>query len=566
MRIPASAASLAILATAASAAPSYVQSHQPLGQLAFTAVASPAASLSSWISASVGSIWQPLIDHFGGGLDTASSLEVKLARATEEGKSIYDVITEYEEFSQLAKAVSHASESTKDLLKGKTGAKLTLFAPVNWHKHDDRDDDDDALVSEYPAEQSASKASLSQGKASWALVEEGIRALEENHGNDDDDDERKRRHLAHLVDAVLAYHLVGAEEPLLAADIIQNSTIATKFSVPAEAAKIIGPLNDGLPLRIRITKLLLPKPGVYLNFYSPVVYKDVKLSNGILHAVKYPLFQFPSILAGLYSAQPEFSTLTTAFLKTDAAGYLALPVPKHRKGTEQDDQHASHHDDHRASFSDPKGTPASTLFAPSNLAWDALPWAFRAYLFSPWGRDLLGKILMLHSIPRDIIYADSVHHVKHHNKPSEFVTATISSNDQSWTGLAGLFEGSARPYGDVNVTKYTFDSVLPKLKEGEPLPPPDRATEFEQVDVEVFRCHVLPGGKGPLLTKLRVQNEVPVIVSDIVNLNGASHLINHFIKPKGHPHKGIWADLASEVKARGFGEVDLAAEFRANKW
>lgn len=554
------------MATAVSSAPS--NNHHD--QLSFTpASIAPTASISSWLSNGIASLLEPLTGAF----DSAKAVQsgkANLAPASDEDKSIYDIITEHAEFSKLAKAVNYSSDSTKELLKGKTGVKLTLFAPVNWHDHGDDDDDDDHFI----ASQTPSRASLAHGKSSWTMIERKIDELHASDDDDDDDRERKRRRLAHFIDGVLAYHLVDSEHPLVALDVVENSTLATKLSITGKAAEYLGPLNDGLPLRIRVGKSLIPKPGVYLNFYSRVIYPDIKLSNGILHAVQYPLFQFPSILQGLYAAQPEFSTLTTGFLKTEAEGYFALPpVHKHHDDDGDDSAKTADHrdDDHRGrkprhiSFSDHKGSPASTLFAPSNLAWDALPWAFRAYLFSPFGEDLLGKVLMLHSIPQDLVYADSVHHVKGHNKPHEPETISYDITPTVIHRMAAMLDGDEKPSGRVNVTKYTFNSVLPKLKDGEDLPPPDKAKEFETVDVEVWRYRLL-GNRGPLQTRLRVQGKA-VAVHDIVNLNGATHLINHFIKPKGHhEHRGIWHQVAREASLLGFGHVDMAAEIKADAW
>lgn len=519
------------LATAASSAPS------PSTQLHFASNEAPSVSIASWLSSSIASLIKPVSDT----VDLSWHL-------THHDKSIYDVITERPEFSKLAKAVNYSSEATKALLRGDEGKQLTLFAPKNWESHRGGRSGDNMA-----------EAQLSHVHSSWALIDKKIddfKAMDE--GGDDDDDERRRRRrrmLAHFIDAVLAYHLVDSDTPLKSTEIAQNSTVATKLSINGKAAEYIGHLNDGLPLRIRVGKSLLPKPGVYLNFYSRVVYPDVELSNGILHAVDYPLFQFPSILQGLFFTQPEFSTLTSAFQKTKAEGYLALPPMKHPK---HNSSAAHHHHGKHPNFSDEKGTEAATLFAPSNLAWDRLPWGFRAYLFSPWGEKLLGKILMLHSIPNDIVYADSVHHVNRHDGHDSHVPQAVTS---AMGSNSNVFDS---PHGG-NVTRYTVDSVLPKLKHGEPLPPPDKAKEFEQVDVEVYRYYLLPGNKGPLQTRIAVQG-VPVVIQDVVNLNGAQHLLTRFIKPKGHPHEGVWADVAREASALGFGDVDLVAEASTAEW
>ncbi|PWN26115.1 hypothetical protein BDZ90DRAFT_265355 [Jaminaea rosea] len=513
---------LALAATAANAAPSSPQ------QLSFASTEAPSISAASWLSSGISS----------------------LLKSAAGDKTIYDVITTHAEFSKLAKAVNYSSEETKDLLKGKTGGKLTLFAPKDWkmphHKRDDEMTD----------------AHLAQVGTSWALLDQKVEAFEaaealrESSDDDDDDDDdekrRRRRMLAKFIDSVLAYHLVDTSHPLKASSIAQNSTVATKLSITGKLANYIGKLSDGQPLRLRVGKSLVPKPGVYLNFYSRVVYPDVELANGIIHVVDYPLFQFPSILQGLYFTQPQFSTLTSAFQKTKSDGYLALPPMKHHGGHDgHNESHSDHHhhQHRRPDFSDPKGTEAATLFAPSNAAWDRLPWSFRAYLFSPWGRDLLGKVLMLHSIPDDIVYADSVHHVHRNgrNRSSSVATTTTSMENGA------------------NVTRYTFDSVLPKLRRGHDTPPPDEAKEFEQVDVAVYRYYLLPGSKGPLQTRMEVQG-VPVLIQDVVNLNGAGHLITKFIKPKGHPHEGVWADVAREASAYGFGEVDLMEEARVEAW
>ena len=230
-----------------------------------------------------------------------------------------------------------------------------------------------------------------------------------------------------------------------------------------------------------------------------------------------------------------------------AAQYLAYRPYRH--GHHGDHGDHGHHGDHGkhgedvpaagCSNSSFVGVPAETVFVPTNLAWLRLPFIFRAYLFSPWGYHLLQKVFMLHSLPSDIVYADFVHHVKRGKgkgvvEPRE---VTVSSS--------------------ANKTSYTFDTVLPSLK-GE-------KGKFEQVDVDVYRYNLLPGGKGPLQTRVVVQN-VSVILQDIPASNGVYHAIDKFIKPKGHPEKGLWAEIASAAEAAGFGSVDLAAEASAALW
>lgn len=569
----------AAAASSANAAPNYNHNHnQFVADNAALAGLDLSTGLTSHLSSSIASILSPLTSIWKSShSDAPAAATWDLTSADHSDKSIYDVITTDEHFTQLAKAVRYSSEHVKDLLKGKGDEKLTIFAPVNVHREHHAKD----LKAFEDESQGGAASSLMQATSSWQIVEDRIAEFEEQELTSDDEDndkERRRRRLAHFIDAVLLYHLVDSKHEVFARELLDFSTVPTKLSIHGKAAEYIGKLNDGLPLRLRVFRSLIPQPGVYLNFYSRVIHPDVKLANGVLHAVQYPLFQFPSILQGLFSGQPQFSTLTSALLKLDAEGYLALPIPKrHRDNhnhTHEEDFEIQHHHrlPHNAKrgLADKKGTAAATLFAPSNVAWDALPWSFRAYLFSPWGAGLLGKIIMLHSIPRDIVYADSVHHVHHHNGKHRQVQGVTVTYDEPRL-IAKMWgandENLPMPHSSATVTRYTVDSVLPKLPddgEGE-LPPPDEATEFEQVDVEVWRYHLLPNNKGPRHTAVKVQgNWAPF--PDIVNLNGASHYLTHFIKPKGHPSKGLWAEVAQQAEAHGFGSVDLNQEMKSQAW
>lgn len=561
--------SLACLAVAA-AAPLAAAAPSSTGQLSFANALNPATSgFSSWLSSSIQHALSPIL----GSSDDATWA----THNHDSDKTIYDVIAERREFRQLFKAVNYSSDSTKALLKGST--PLTIFAPVNQKHHHHGGDDHDELA--LAAQGPHIKGGLSQGLVSWNMVNRKIEKFEDSMTTSDDDDdekERKRKALAAFIDAVLAYHLVLSDEPLTANELIQNSTVSSRLSIEGKAADTIGHLNDGLPLRIRVGKSLIPRPGVYLNFYSRIIKADVKVSNGILHVVDYPLFQFPSILAGLFATQPEFSTLTTGLLKTMSAGYFALPPPHHPRGGHEGDDDGSkqdsgeHHHDHEGEdrshphyhhhgFSNRKGTIGSTLFAPSNAAWDKLPWGFRAYLFSPWGEELLGKVLMLHSLPDDIFYADSVHHITNQTH-GHGVQGEVEYIDD-FSDLTHIFDKGDNIPKHAEKTKYVFDSVLPKLKgnDTDPVPKPDQ--EREKVYVNVYRYHLLPGGRGPLQTRVTAQG-VPVLFQDVVNLNGATHVINDFIKPAEHPHHGVWAEVARQAEAFGYGSVDLVEEM--GKW
>ncbi|EPQ30418.1 uncharacterized protein PFL1_01944 [Pseudozyma flocculosa PF-1] len=451
----------------------------------------------------------------------------------DEGKSILDIINGNDDFRQLAHVLNYSSDSTKQLLDSKD-KKLTFFAPVNWHgEHhggdgDDHDGDHQALAHRHAATQH------------WNFIEHHIALFEQDYGvashgggHDDDDDNKKRRReiIQHLIDAEAYYHLVRSDEPIDSKTLAENSTVASQLNTGTEHR-----YNDGTDWRIRVGKSLLPIPGIYLNTYSRVVKPDLKAQNGLIHAIKYPLLLPPDVLQSLFFGQTTFSTTTSALQKVHAAKYLAYrPFHGHGHGH-------GHHDgkdgDDKDSF---PGVAAETFFAPTNLAWSKLPFTFRAYLFSPWGYHLLQKVFMLHSLPSDIVYADFVHHVERSKKHRGPATPREISVDD-----------------DSQKTSYTFDSVLPAING-------TGKGEYEQVDVDVYRYHLVPGGKGPLQTRVVVQG-VPVIVQDLPAANGVFHAIDSFIKPKGHPHKGLWADIAREAQAAGFGTVDLEREARLASW
>ncbi|SJX63091.1 uncharacterized protein SRS1_13917 [Sporisorium reilianum f. sp. reilianum] len=454
----------------------------------------------------------------------------------DEGKTIWDVINESEEFSQLAHVLNYSSDATKDILK--KNQDLTLFAPLNWHHHrdgGDHDGDKEAFQD------------LTFGPASiqeWNNIQKHIADYERDFGlhsaqdDDKDEDEKKRRRelLRHLIDATALYHLVRSDTVLDAKAIADNSSVATWLNTGKSHAT-----NDGTDWRVRTGKSLLPLPAIYLNFYSRVVKPDIRTKNGLIHAIKYPLLPPPDVLQSLFFGQTTFSTTTSALQKVHAAKYLTYrPGHYHHHGGHGGKQTAGSIDaSHHESNDTFKGVSAETFFAPTNLAWSRLPFAFRAYLFSPWGYHLLQKVLMLHSLPSDIVYADFVHHVSHSGKAMPQAVHTTEE------------------FGHANKTTYTFDTVLPALN--------GKKGEFETLDVDVYRYYLLPGQKGPLQTRVVVQN-VSVILQDIPASNGAWHGISTLVKPKGHPHKGVWAEVAAAAEEAGFGKIDLVAEAQANLW
>ena len=96
--------------------------------------------------------------------------------------------------------------------------------------------------------------------------------LLDSSDDDDEDKERKHRIIKKILTAVLKYHILPDE--LAAKELAKNTTFATALT-----------LGDGSfnsePLRLRVEQPpRLFKPTLSLNFYSKVVFADVKTKNG----------------------------------------------------------------------------------------------------------------------------------------------------------------------------------------------------------------------------------------------------------------------------------------------
>lgn len=500
-----------------------------------------ASPLSSWISSSLFQWVTPTVKSIQ---DDASQYVSSVADGMMgpmvvpdySDYSIWDVIQENEHLADLKKVLKYAGPESKELLNDKE-KKLTFLAPINWRKGKDHDKEAQAL---------------------WDPIQREIDELEEEalwSESDEDKDrkERKKKVLAYLIDKTLLYHVIDSKHPLKGSAIAQNSSVATLLTV-GKAKRVIGNLWDGEQFRLRVGKSLLPRPGAYFNFYSRLVYADVQVGESIVHAVSFPILIPPSILQSLFFAQNDFSGLTSALQKVDAAGYFKLPI------NESAIHH--HHHDHKSLLREgshehhhhhPHGVGGLTLFAPANTAFGTLPFKLKLFLFSPFGARVLKYILALHSLPKTIFYADWYHTVGSSSKDNEAKQYTIGPVDL----FAATGESTASRY--VNVSEYTFDSACPKLHFNKSINAwVEKEMEFETVDVKVYRYYLLPNEKGPLQTRITANN-VSVLFQDIPSANGVFHRIDRFMMPKHHPHKGLWAHIAHEAEKAGFGSIDLSS-------
>lgn len=585
--VPVALAVAAATVSGAHAAPS--QQSQYADGLGETSAA--AAPLVSWFSSTISQLI-PSSSYFSAQspqyVDYARSsdkLYSSLDKPDYSDYTIWKVIQENEHLSDFKRVLKYSGPGSKELLDDKS-KKLTFLAPVNWHhdKHDHEGRD----------------SGLSSVMPQWNAIEHQINMFEEDdedkHSSarwfkDDEDRKRKRKAIAYLIDATVKYHVIHAHEPLTAWDVAQNSSVATSLSIGSGKARdVLGNLLDGEHFRLRVGKSLLPKPSAYFNFYSRLVFPDVNVGGSIVHAVSFPILIPPSALQTLFFAQPYFGSLTTALQKVWVARYLGYPI----------NATAMHHHDYMSMMHDasamepaeqlthmlggedakepskdrqhhyhgnPKGLTGVTLFAPANVAWGRLPPVLRLFLFSPFGKHVLQKVLALHALPWTIFYADFVHE---HGKKAALASAAANNGlvaHEEHTDLdAGRLIASGKwpftgsqaaplPLGAANVTKYTFTTGCPKLHWNKTTEIYSKY-EFETVDVEVYRYYILPGNRGPLQTRVSVQG-VPVLIQDIPAGNGALHQIERFIMPKDHPHKGIWAHMADQARLYGFGDVDV---------
>ncbi|PWN41050.1 hypothetical protein IE81DRAFT_324966 [Ceraceosorus guamensis] len=475
-----------------------------------------------------------------------------------EDKSLLEIIKSTPDLSFFAKILNYSSDSTKELLDGGKD-KLTLLAPLNWHHDDHAGSDIDSTTASIYGPRSVI--------AHWAHLESSVDELSASSGDDDDEEKRKRRAaIRYLIDLTVRYHLIAPDSgaAVTAKQIAAKSSVATELVIPASAEKYVGKLLGGAPFRLRSGKSLLPRPGVYFNFFSRLVQPDVKASGGsILHAVSLPLLIPPSdFQTVLFGSAYNLGATATALYRTGGAGFFTLPHLKH------DDDKSGHaaqflrileekdDDGYKAPALPGPGEPGITLFAPTNLAWTKVPARFKFFLLSPFGTRLLAKAFMLHALPINIVYADAVYQY-------DF------DEDKAAFPIHGKHSVEHKPL-PVNVTTYELQSALPKLKhkhhhdgDADATKKPSR----EIVTVKVYCYPLVPGG-GPLQTRVEVQG-VPVVVQDIPTANGAVHLIDSFIMPKGHEHgksiapgqewasenlSGVWKEIDEESARLGFSD------------
>lgn len=168
-----------------------------------------------------------------------------------------------------------------------------------------------------------------------------------------------------FMENALLYHIGLGDLP--AVQLLKANTIATAYD-----EKLLG----GEPQRIRTSVGL---GGLKLNFYSKVVAADFKAKNGIIHGIRELLIPPPMVGRELTLFPAEFSTLLLAYEKTNFVEFIH-----------------------------PIKMVGSTVFAPSNKAFQKLGLKANAFLFnSETGLKYLKAILKYHIVANATLYTDA---------------------------------------------------------------------------------------------------------------------------------------------------------------
>ncbi|KAJ3533420.1 hypothetical protein NM208_g7994 [Fusarium decemcellulare] len=171
-----------------------------------------------------------------------------------------------------------------------------------------------------------------------------------------------------FIENVLKYHVGLGEYP--AGRILHTHTLPTAFDEPWLGDK---------PQRLRTS---VGWGGVRVNVYSKVVAVNFKAKNGWIHAVNRILVPPPMIGREISLFPAQFSTLLLAYDKTDFVKFV-----------------------HNVKMI------GSTVFAPSNEAWQRLGPKANAFLFNTEkGKKYLKALLKYQIVPNTTVYSDEIYY------------------------------------------------------------------------------------------------------------------------------------------------------------
>ncbi|PFH47684.1 hypothetical protein AMATHDRAFT_151549 [Amanita thiersii Skay4041] len=366
----------------------------------------------------------------------------------------------HDRFSRVLKAVDYIDEVAA--LLNDTTVGLTFFAPHNKALRAPNKESSRALffVDETaPVDTYDFETTLSE-------LEDLDCQFESPLG---DDREERKRFLKKILRAILEYHILPRRLDVVA--LSDKTTHPTNLSFKGAMG--------GRPVRIRTEQKSIP-PILVLNLYSHVVRPDMEASNGLIHVIDHPLFPPLSAFQELFMAPKYFSIFTSVIQRTGLADELDF---SYKFG-----------DDNGEGY--PEGSPAVTVFAPTNRAFDALPRDLQFFLFSPFGRRALKKLVQYHIVPDFVLHAGQYFNFKPRLPCPEPISL--------------------------------LDITLPTLYEHHPL----------HAHIGKFKVALpIPGDKHPyhIKTKFSVDG-YEIDLADLVALNGAIHVIDKLLDPRGPRH------------------------------
>lgn len=259
-----------------------------------------------------------------------------------------------------------------------------------------------------------------------------------------------------FVEALLKYHIGVGLYP--AGRILATHTLPTALDEDE---------LGGEPQRLRVRVGLT---GVRVNFYDKVVGADYFAKNGVIHAVRNILVPPPRVGRLLSLFPSKFSTLLLAMEKTNFVEFIhAIP------------------------------STGSTVFAPSNTAFDRLGPGANAFLFnSEKGLKYLKALLKYHIVVNETLYSDALYIDKSEGKSAP---VDILTDDEP----------------EANGLRHYHVDLPSLLKE-------------KNISVDITRW----GG----FIDVKVNGYVHVAVQDGIARNGAVQVVDHVLLPHRSPGKG----------------------------
>ncbi|KZT59446.1 FAS1 domain-containing protein [Calocera cornea HHB12733] len=355
-----------------------------------------------------------------------------------------------------------------------------------------------------------------------------------------------------IVHALVQYHVLPHEAYALA-QLAENSTAGTALHVPGSLL--------GAAQRIKLTPGLRPFPTIQINFAGHIVAPDKKASNGIVHGVNRALQPGLSAMEQLYgvpwlfpfahSEAPWFLEVTAGALARTGLDKVVSHKPVfHRPSasafdfaTEEEQSIAlaaaflTQDEDLSLPGLSWTGSPALTIFAPSNKAWSRLPPRLSQWLHSPWGEWALEKLLKFHIVNGTVLFADWVHPKLSGVSPS------------AREGEEGEGEG-----GEALWPKYDYTALLPTLLGAN-----------HTLPIHVNKRPVLrlppPGGEREVAAYHMWAKGVPVAVLDVPARNGAVQVVEWVLNPLGGRN-----GTSGHGLEEGKGEQEQEGEGEWDRW